>query len=111
MTQQLRHIASDKALATRVRWARSFRERMRGLIGSDLAPDEALVISTSQVHTFFMSFPIDVVFCDGSWRVVHVVHGMRPNRVSRWVPGARYVVEMRAGVADGVTAGDRLAVE
>lgn len=80
------------------------------MIGSELEPDEALIISAAQIHTFGMIFPIDVVFCDGSWRVVHVVHRMRPNRVSRWARGARYVVEMPAGVADGIAVGDRLAL-
>lgn len=111
MAEQLKHIATGEVLATRVRWARTFRERMRGLIGSEIGPDEALIIRAAQVHTFFMSYSIDVVFCDGSWRVVHVVHGMRPDRVSRWARGARYAIEMRAGIAGRVAAGDRLAVE
>lgn len=77
---------------------------------ADLLPGEALVIEpAAQVHTFFVRFPIDVVFCDDDWTVMHVVSPMARRRVSRWVRGARFVVELRAGSATAVRAGDRLS--
>jgi uncharacterized membrane protein (UPF0127 family) len=95
-------------LAERIRWARSAMDRARGLIGSPLGADEALIIvPASQVHTFFVG-AIDVVFCDHGWRVLHVVSPMPPRRVTKWVRGARYVVELNPGVAAGVAVGDEL---
>lgn len=66
---------------------------------ASMVAGEALVISGSahQVHTFGVRFPIDVAFCDADWRIAHVVRCMRPRRVTRWVPRARYVIEMRCG--------------
>ena len=86
-------------LADEVAWARSRRERARGLIGRRLlVAGEALVIEPArQVHTVGMRYAIDVVFCDRDWGVLHVVRGLRPNRITRWVPGARYVIELPDG--------------
>jgi uncharacterized membrane protein (UPF0127 family) len=100
-------------LADRARWARTGKERRRGLIGSPpLEPGEGLIIDHSpQVHTFRIKYPIDVVFCTKSWRVRHVVHAMASGRLSRVVVGARYAIEMPAGAAHEVSSGDRLIVE
>ena len=84
---------------------------MRGLLDAPpLGPGEALVIERArQVHTFGMRYPIDVCFCDRSWRVLHVVAAMRPRRVTRWVARARFAVEARAGELGDVGVGDQLS--
>jgi hypothetical protein len=59
-----------------------------------------------------MRYPIDVVFCDRSWVVRHVARNLRPRRMTRWVWGARYAVELPAGViGPDLKRGDRLVVE
>ena len=64
-----------------------------------------------QVHTFGMSYAIDVLFCDRRWVVLHVVRGLRPKRLTRWVRGCRYVVETPAGaVPEEVSTGTELVV-
>jgi uncharacterized membrane protein (UPF0127 family) len=86
--------------------------RMRGLIGrQELDRAEAIVLRPSwSVHTFFMRFPIDVVFADADQVVVEVVPDLRPWR---WAicRGARDVVELRAGecARTGIAVGQRLA--
>lgn len=108
-------IATERGqrLATNVVWARSPLERMRGLIGSPLAPGDALVlVGARQVHTFGVRHAIDVVFCDRSWKIVHIARSMRPNRVTRWVRNAVFAIEMRAGeVPDTLRPGETLVVE
>jgi uncharacterized protein len=101
---------SGRVLAEHLRWARSPAARRRGLLGApQLEAGEALVIAGApQVHTFGMRYPIDVLFCSSDWTVLHVVHSMKPRRVSRWVRRARYAVEMPAGAAAGVKRGDVL---
>ncbi len=110
MTSTLRHEPTGATLATHVHVARTFRERARGWIGTRPSHGDALIMETPQVHTFFMKATIDVVFCDRDWRVLHAAHSMVPNRVSKWVRGARYVVELPAGIAKDVAVGDRLAL-
>jgi uncharacterized membrane protein (UPF0127 family) len=99
-----------RVIVTDARWARTRRDKRRGLIGSPpLAGASGLVIERArQIHTFGMDYPIDVVFCDEDWQVRHIVHNMRPARLTRVVLRARYVLELPAGAASGLNVGDRL---
>jgi uncharacterized membrane protein (UPF0127 family) len=91
--------------------ADGFLSRLRGLLGrSALEPGEGLLLTpSSSVHTFFMRFPIDVVFLDRSLRVVGVSPDLRPWRLAGR-RGARQILELAAGEAQarGLVAGDRL---
>ncbi len=104
---------TGRALAGNVRRATSFRERLQGLLRTDdLSAGDALVFPRArQVHTVGMRYPIDVCFCDRRWRVVHVAPGLRPWRITRWVRGAYFVVEMRAGAMSSLEVGDQLSLE
>jgi uncharacterized membrane protein (UPF0127 family) len=82
--------------------------RMRGLLGRDDPGDGAWIEPCSQVHTMFMRAPIDVIFVDRDDRVLHVTPALRPWRLSRWVRGARAVLELAAGHAGSTAAGDQL---
>ena len=95
-----------------MRWARTPRERARGLLGGPpLEPGEVLVIEPArQVHTFGMRYPIDVCFCDRDWRVLHVVTSLRPRRITRVVPRGRYALEAPAGALEGLERGDQLSL-
>jgi uncharacterized membrane protein (UPF0127 family) len=65
---------------------------------SAMPPGTAMVFEPArQIHTFGMKFPLDVVFCDRTWKVLHVVRSMAPARLTRVVWGARYALELRAG--------------
>jgi uncharacterized membrane protein (UPF0127 family) len=110
--ERLVEVSTGRPLAARIRWARTFAERSRGLLGThSLARDAALVIPRArQVHTFGMRYPIDVCFCDAAWRVLRVVR-LHPWRVSPWVRGARYAVEMAAGAMVRLGPGDQLSPE
>ncbi len=73
---------------------------MMGLLGrSSLPADEGLLLVPAwSIHTWFMRFPIDVVFLDAEGRVLRVVERMRPWRLVS-VRRARAVIELAAGVA------------
>lgn len=120
MTTRLIAVSGDSVLAWRVREATIARGRVRGLLGrSRLAPDECQLLSGgiclrlgASVHTFGMAYPIDVLFCDDSWTVVDRIAGMPPNRMSRWVPRARHVVELIGGsLGPRPHVGDRLRLQ
>lgn len=97
--------------AWRVRLAETVGARMRGLVGRPpLGPGEGLLlVPASQVHTFGMSYAIDVVFCDRDMRVLRVLRSLPPRRVSLYLFRARSVLELPAGAAAGVAAGDQLS--
>jgi uncharacterized membrane protein (UPF0127 family) len=89
-------LGPNGVVADHVRWATTFRTRRRGLRGSVLGPREALIIEPCrQVHTFGVPEPIDVVFCDARWNVVHV-QTLAPRRLSRPVLRARSCIELPA---------------
>jgi uncharacterized membrane protein (UPF0127 family) len=99
-------------LATSCEVARSFLARGRGLMGRDrLDPGAGLLIDPcSSIHTFFMRFPIDVVFIDRGRRVVGLHTALPPGRPFAGAWGARAVIELPAGtIADTATGvGDQL---
>jgi uncharacterized protein len=85
--------------------------RMRGLLGrSGLDPGEGIyIVPSPSVHTWFMRFPIDVVFVDRDLVVTKVVPELAPWRMTG-SRGARATFELRAGeaAARGVEVGSRL---
>jgi uncharacterized membrane protein (UPF0127 family) len=87
--------------------------RMRGLLGrKELPSGEGILLRPAgSVHTFFMRFPIDVVFLDRDLRVLSVAQGVAPWKV-RGERGAKAVLELPAGEASrrGVTEDETLVL-
>lgn len=82
---------------------------MRGLLGrSGLAPGEGMLFRPAgSIHTLFMRFPLDVLFCDRELVVLGVERDLKPWRMAAR-KGAKVVVELPVGGAHGVQPGDRL---
>ncbi len=91
--------AADSPTLT-IHRALGFWARLGGLLARPpLQPHEALYLAPcNSVHTFFMPYPIDVAFLDGSGRVVKLVSDLRPWRMTGCCR-ARAVVELRSGEA------------
>ena len=88
--------------------------RMRGLLGRATLPagEGILLRPAGSVHTFFMRFPIDVVFLDREQVVVGIERSLEPWKTAG-KRGAKAVVELAAGECDrrGLAVGDRLATD
>ncbi len=82
----------------KLRVARGFFPRLRGLIGSKpLPPGEGLLFENCRaIHTCFMSYPIDAIFLDRSGRVVKRVNSIPPWRFISGGPDAYSVIETAA---------------
>jgi hypothetical protein len=110
----LRNVRTGRILADAVEAAFDSERRRRGLLGRTGLPDgAALVIAPSNaVHTFFMKFPIDVVFVRRDGSVVKVCRRMPAWRLAAAF-SAFAVIETAAGDAEraGVEPGDRIALE
>jgi len=74
--------------------------RFRGLMGKKTLPagEGILLRPCASVHTMFMRFPIDVVFCDGDLRVLAVAPAV-PRWRMRGQRGAKVAIELAAGEA------------
>ena len=114
-TVRLRNATKGTLLGERIGVAETSLSRMIGLLGkSSLEPGTGLLINPSQaVHTFAMRFPIDVIFVDKHFRVIHVQPSLVPYRISGLHWRARCVVELPKGaIEESRTAiGDELLIE
>ena len=109
----LRNLRNGRILATDLETAFESASRRRGLLGRDGLPDgAALVIAPcGAVHTFFMRFPIDVVFASRDGRVVKTRSIVPPGRLTGTLR-AFAVIELPAGVIErsGTCPGDLLEI-
>jgi uncharacterized protein len=111
--EQLFLLAPERRLVCeRCEVADGFLSRLRGLLGrKELPRGHGLLIKPSwSVHTWFMRFPIDVLFLDRELEVLKIRKHMRP-----WRMAARFradsALELAAGECDRLQlgVGDRLA--
>lgn len=75
---------TDQILAQNVITVRRLFSRMRGLIGKkDLPLSDALWILPCKggIHTFFMKFPIDVIFVNRSLQITRVFKNIVPWKI------------------------------
>jgi len=102
----------DAVIAEQVETARRLVRRIVGLIGRrEFPPGCALVIPRCrQVHTFFMRFPIDVVFLDEDNRVLRAESDVKPYGITGRCRGGFAVVELPAGTVArfGICPGDEM---
>jgi uncharacterized membrane protein (UPF0127 family) len=107
------NVTRDQVLATRIRVATHPWARGRGLIGMPpLQPGEALIIRPCKgIHTWLMSYPIDVIYVDREERVLDLDEAIPPWRFGRIRWQSAYVIELPAGVLrrTGTRPGDQLA--
>jgi uncharacterized membrane protein (UPF0127 family) len=109
----LRNARTHACLADHLVTAFDSASRRTGLLHRDTFPEgHALIIApTNAIHTWFMRFPIDVVFVAKDGRVVKLRSTLRPWRIAgAW--RAHAVIELAAGSLDrsGTAPGDRLFV-
>ena len=92
--------------------AESSLKRVRGLLGrKELVNGDGLLIRpTWSIHTWFMRFPIDVVFLDRDLTVLKLKEHLHPWRATAH-RGAHSALELRAGEVSraGIEIGERLA--
>ena len=101
LPRTVRIVAGDgTVICTRCEVAERTIARMRGLLGRDgLGEGEGMLINGApSVMTFFMRFPIDVVFIDRAQTIVKIVDSLAPWKTA----GARKAaaaLELPAGTA------------
>ena len=109
------NVTRKRALMERGAVADGFWTRLRGLIGHrPLRDGEGLMITPcNSVHTFFMGFPIDVVYVTADGEVAGLAEELPPFRIGPIVRRARFVLELPAGTVakTGTRVGDRIVVQ
>ncbi|SFR91802.1 hypothetical protein SAMN05216559_0970 [Halomicrobium zhouii] len=110
-------------LATNVETADTSGEQLKGLMGRSSIPDDyamvfrfedppfwtpAALANWRSIHMLFVRFPLDVVWLlDGEVRQVKTLQPWRGVGMAK----ADTILELPAGAADGMEAGDAVVVE
>jgi uncharacterized membrane protein (UPF0127 family) len=82
------------------RVADGFTTRLVGLLRDKaLAQGDGLwILPCNSIHSIGMHFVFDAIFLDQNLRVVHLLHEMKPWRISKMVFAAHSVLEVPAGL-------------
>src|SRR2546426_1619371 len=86
----LTNLTRGRVLGTRIAVADRWWLRLRGLLGRPPlgAGGGVLLTPCRPVHTFGLSYPVDVAFLDRRGAVVALYHRLAPGTASRWQRGA-----------------------
>lgn len=87
----------------------TWRERLRGLLGTGPAAGAVMLTLCSSVHTFGMRYDMDLAFVGERGEVLLVRRGVPPGRVCS-EPRARCVIERPARDGAWVEEGEHLWV-
>jgi len=111
---QVTNVTRGTVLATRLEAAHTGPTRRKGLLGRDgLATGEGLWIAPCEsVHTFFMRFPIDLVYLDRARRIKKTRSAVGAWRLSVCF-SAHSILELPAGTIRETQTerGDTLEIE
>ena len=125
---KLYNLTENKVVVENLKIAEKYSEKMKGLLGrNEIAADEGLLIKNCNwVHTFFMKFPIDIVFLKaqitsilrlprrpaedgqikstdyagkGIYKVIKILYNKNPWQIGSPVWEADSVLELKAGTS------------
>jgi uncharacterized membrane protein (UPF0127 family) len=103
---------NGKIVIEKLSIATTFIPRFLGLMGrAGIADNEALLFpKCNSIHTFFMRFPIDVIFVGEDGTVVEVISKLGGWRMLLPRRRVKHTIEMRAGRSQelGIASGCRL---
>ncbi len=110
----MRNQTRQTVLAQSADVADTSAKRRTGLLKHErLEAGEGLwIVPCESVHTFFMKFPIDLVYLDKKRKVRKVRHAVPPWRLSACLT-AHSILELPAGTVaeSGTSVGDELAID
>ncbi len=111
----LRNLTTGQVIATDVRLARRWGERLIGFLNRrHVAPNEGLWFpDCAIIHTVGMQIPLDVIFVDDNNCVLRALRNVARNRLFVACRQASATIELGEGALDGcdVLAGDRITLE
>ena len=91
--------ARNTILGETIEVASTAAQKVRGLLGRECLEDGQglLFKGCSSLHTFFMSFPIDIIFTDRNGKVLKASGEVKPFKLVAAPLRAYYAIELPAG--------------
>ena len=105
--------STGRVVGDKIQVARNPWHKFWGLMGTPSLPDGCgmLFYGTNAVHSFFMRYPLTLVFLDSEGVIVALAI-LKPWRIGPWIRHAHYVLELGEGPWEEVLAvGERLLWE
>lgn len=106
--------ADNSVIAEDVIIADTLFKRMKGLLGKkEFGKGQAIVLEPcNSIHTFFMRFPIDVLFLDKENKILKAVPSLEPFKLTRVYFSAARTVELSCGTIKSfsIKEGDSLLI-
>lgn len=100
---------NDRRLLKEIQLADTFISRLRGYMFYKVPPVSGIAFKPcNSIHTFFMKFPIDVLFLNEQGQVLKKSSYLKKGRVIKPVKGGQIVVESLGGVFSDVNIGDTI---
>ena len=100
----------DRHLTEECHLAGNFTKRLKGLMFRQSMDDAEglLIVPCNSIHTFFMRFPIDLVFIDREGNAVADIREIKPGRVLSTIKGAWAVLELNGGRLENIGLKDSI---
>ena len=102
----------NQILLSGVKTAASFTTRLRGLMFYRTFPPipGLLLYPCNRIHTFWMNFPLDLIYLDRTGNVLKTVAGFLPAHIGPKVKHSYYILETPAGTIKSakIETGDHL---
>ncbi len=98
-------------LGREIKTAQGFWERLIGLMFTEkmYGFDGLLIPKCNSIHTFFMHYPLDVVFMDTEFKIVKIIRNLKPWRMTGIYLKASQVLELSEGTLDKkISVGDKI---
>lgn len=107
--------AGNSVIADDAIFAKALLKRMKGLLGrKEFGKGQAIILEPcNSIHTFFMSFPIDVLFLNKDNNVIKAIPCVKPFRLTRIYFNAVRCIELPSGTIQNtsIREGDPLLLE
>lgn len=102
-----------KIIATNVAIADNFGSRLMGYMFQPRPHKPGIIFEPAiSIHTFFMNFPLDVIFMDGSYKIIKIYRNLKPWRHTWFYFNSRKTLELPAGeFPSEIKEGDVLEVK
>ncbi len=109
------NVKNDYVIADMAKEAKSFWKQLKGLIGKKSFDSGSAMIfpKCKQIHTYFMRFPIDIIFIDEQNIVIAATENLGKNRISKHINASKCVIELPAGTINqsDLKIGDKILIE
>ena len=110
----VRNAAQNTTLGEAIEVAATAAQRVRGLLGKECLQDGQglLFKNCASLHTFFMTFPIDIIYADRKGKVLKLAPAVKPFKLVAAPMRAFYAIELPAGAIEksDTQVGDMITV-